>query len=52
MGIMTSQVIFSLYYRSLLPPNPEGAAKVCEVYCGDRGYDDDDVGEECELGWR
>ena len=33
--IMTSQFIFSLYYRSLLPQMRNGSAKVCEVYCGD-----------------
>ena len=33
--IMTSQLIFSLYYRSLLPQISNGSAKVCEVYCGD-----------------
>ena len=32
--IMTSQLIFSLYYRSLLPQMRNGSAKVCEVYCG------------------
>ena len=32
---MTSHLIFSLYYRSLLPPNEEGVGEECEVYCGD-----------------
>ena len=33
-GIMTSHLIFSLYYRSLLPPNAPGVGEECEVYCG------------------
>ena len=49
MGFMTSHLIFSLYYRSLLPPNEEGVGEglrgvlwiwvivgeECEVYCED-----------------
>ena len=34
-GFMTSHLLLSLYYRSLLPQMRNGSAKVCEVYCGD-----------------
>ena len=37
---MTSQLIFSSYYRSPVPQMHQGSVKVCEV-----------VGEECEVYW-